>query len=315
MTNWRSNGSGWDGDASVFDWEWPVAKDGSSYDKSYGLPNVWITVQAWDPATKTVGRDCIGHYTPDEDPEGWEALRFGAEYYEEGMSCDPEDEHERRIMCFQAAELLYLHASKKGNPYADLNLGYVYSYDRCEGSYWDRNASDPAPEGAREAVTWLSSHGIQLDGKEELPDNVAAMLGWLTSSQNEFSCDEYAYKHYRKAAEAGLAEACYKLGDLLREGRGCACDLAEAFSWYKKAYDLGTNDTPVVWGSAALRLGRAFEEGEGCEQSFESACTWYERATTGLHIAVRCGEHWYRGALRHAEKGLARTKQELNSEY
>ena len=64
------------------------------------------------------------------------------------MSCDPDgphDEHEKRIMCFQAAELLYLHASKKGNPIGDLNLGYVYSYDRCEGRYWNRSLADDTP--------------------------------------------------------------------------------------------------------------------------------------------------------------------------
>lgn len=267
MTNWLGNGRGWREDAPVFDCDWPPTEDGST-DKGSKLPNVWVTVQMQDPTETKTGRNCICHYTPDEDPDGWQALRHGGDYYEEGMSCNYGDEHERRVMCFQAAELLYLHASAKGNRYADLCLGYVYSYDRCEGRYWH-------------------------------------------SEKQEFSCDEHAYKHYRKAAEADLAEACYKLGDLLREGRGCTCDPAEAFAWFMKAYELGTSERPVVWGSAALRLGRAYEEGEGCEQSFESARNWYERATTGLGIAVRGGERWYQGALRHAERGLTRTKQEL----
>jgi TPR repeat protein len=64
-----------------------------------------------------------------------------------------------------------------------------------------------------------------------------------------------------------------------------------------------------------LRLGRAHEEGEGCEQSFTEACTWYERATTGLSIAVRGGENWYRGALRRAEAGLSRVRQEIEGTY
>lgn len=126
---------------------------------------------------------------------------------------------------------------------------------------------------------------------------------------------EKAVEHYRAAAEAGLAEACYKLGDMLRDGLGCEIDLDEAYQWFTKAYELGKDDAPVIWGSAALRLGRAHEEGEGCEQSFSEAITWYERATTGLSIAVRGGEYWYRGALRRAESGLARTRQELDGSY
>lgn len=83
-------------------------------------------------------------------------------------------------------------------------------------------------------------------------------------------------------------------------------DPGKAYRWYRRAYDLGKSDAPVYWGSAALGLGRACEEGEGCAQSFEGARGWYSRAVTGLSIAVREGESWYRGALKSAEAGLAR---------
>lgn len=42
---------------------------------------------------------------------------------------------------------------------------------------------------------------------------------------------------------------------------------------------------------------------------------WYELATTGLGIAVRSGEDWYRGVHRRAEAGLKRVRQELSGEY
>lgn len=184
-------------------------------------------------------------------------------------------EHERRVLCFQAAELLYLHASRQGHPIADLNLGYVYSYDRCEGHYWNADPAGSVP----------------------------------------FDCDVHAYRHYRSAAEAGVAEACYKLGDLLRDGRGCKADPREAYSWFLRAYKLGKSGDPVIWGSAALRLGTSCENGEGCPQSFKAALDWYEKATTGLGIAVRAGDSWYRGALRRAKAGLARTHQELDGRY
>ena len=277
MTDWHGNGGGWGGDAPVFDTNYECRWGG----RTWPYPDVWITVQAEEPTATSTGRNCVWHYTPEDDPEGWDALNYGADYYNEGMSCDPDTEHEKRVLCFRAAELLYLHASSKGNPVADLNLGYVYSYDRCEGSYWGWT------------TTWTTSEDLR----------------------RPFPHLQRAVEHYRKAAEAGIAEACYKLGDLLRDGRGCEVDLEEAFRWFSRAFDLGQQDGPVVWGSAALRLGRAYEEGEGCEQSFEQACTWYERATTGLGIAVRGGEGWYRGALARAERGLARVRQELSGEY
>ena len=272
MTSWQKSANDWDGNAPVFRTDNEYAYGGVTYP----YPDVWVSEQVREPTDASTGRAYVAHYTPEADPFGWEALEYGSHYYNEAMSCsrDDEDEHAKRILCFQAAELLYLHASYKGNPVADLNLGYVYSYDRCEGHYWDA-----PPEGGT------------------------------------FSCSEHAYAHYRKAAEAELGEACYKLGDLLRSGRGCEIDLDEAFVWFQRGYELGREEDPVIWGSAALRLGRAYEEGEGCEQSFAESLTWYERATTGLGIAVRGGDGWYRGALRHAEEGLARVKQELNGAY
>ena len=313
MTNWNGHGNSWGGDAPVYGLSWPeddydnfwvdkaalddvgddyagqggaglgdaeqgdnVQGDAGTDDTRHVLPSVWITVQVWEPSEGHTGRDCIALYEPGYDVRGTQALAYGSDYYREGMSCDSDAEHEKRIMCFEAAELLYLHASRQGNPVADLNLGYVYSYDRCEGHY---------------------------------------LGGTLDEGYAPFDREAHAYVHYRRAAEAGLAEACYKLGDLLRDGRGCDMDLGEAHEWFVRAYELGREEAPVIWGSAALRLGRAFEEGEGCAQSFEEARTWYERATTGLGIAVRAGDRWYGSALRRAEAGLTRTRQELDGRY
>ena len=268
MTDWNGNGGGWGGDAPVFDtngiYEWGG--------KVWDYPDVWITVQRCEATATSTGRDCIWHYTPDDDPEGWDALAYGGGYYDEGMDCVDEILHEKRILCFQACELLYLHASAKGNRVADMCLGYLYSYDRCEGQYWHVR-------------------------------------------EHPFDPDKRAYEHLKQAAEAGIAEACYKLGDLVRDGRGCEPDLAYAFELFKRAFELGQKQAPRLWGSAALRLGSAYEEGEGCVQSFVDAEHWYEIASTGLGIAVRAGDGWYRGALRRAERGLKRVRQELSGEY
>lgn len=280
MTEWHGGREG-ALDAPVFGWEWPERPDGGGVDTSSGLPLVWATRQEEPPREGRSGRRCLFRYDPADDPDGSLALSLGSDYYNEGMSCDGRTEHARRVGCFQAAEVLYLHSSRLGNAMADDNLSYVYSYDRCEGAYWDSVAA-----------------GAERPRQEESLD-VAGR----------------AFAHCRLAAQAGIAESCYKLGDFLRDGRGCEADLVEAYRWYRRSYELGRSEDPVFWGSAALRLGRAHEEGEGCRQSFEEARAWYSRAVTGLSVAVREGESWYRGSLRGAEAGLARVEQELAGDY
>ena len=46
-------------------------------------------------------------------------------------------------------------------------------------------------------------------------------------------------KWYRKAAEQGLAEAQYNLGQVYTKGDGVAKDMIEAVKWYRKAAEQG----------------------------------------------------------------------------
>lgn len=163
-----------------------------------------------------------------------------------------------------------------GNPIASLNLGYVYSYDRCEGRYW----RDP----------------MTIETEEDC--------------RRPYPREERALECFKAAAEADVAEACYKLGDLYKQGTGCIPDAAEAFRWYVRASELSTHEPPVILGSVALRLAGCYEEGVGCMQDFAHALEWYEKAVAGLEVAVENGEAWYAKALAGARAGVKRCKQE-----
>ena len=218
-------------------------------------------------------------FRPEDDPTGKRAMREGGKYYTEGMSFGDPADAQKRIDCFRAAELLYRFAERTGLIEAFTCLGYVYSYDRCEGMYW---------------------RGVDCFGMEaELP---------------AYPREERACECYRVAAEAGDAESMYKYGDMLLHGRGCEKDAESAFMWFKRAY-LDGQDWPVVWGSAALRMATCYEEGEGADASPEQALRWYKQAEIGLDLAVREGESWYRGAWRGAKAGIERMRQELSGEY
>ncbi len=236
-----------------------------------GAPRVW----------------CGSYPNPEvPDPDGTMALQYGSWYYAEAMEHQSASEHDVRVQCFQAAELLYLHAAGHGNAQALANLGYVYSYDRCEGAYWMR----PSAAG---------------DGGED-PGSAA---GTFPREERAFTC-------YLCSAEAGVSESCYKVGDLHRLGMGCERDLGAAFRWYRRGYELGSLDEDaLVCGASALRLARAYEDAEGVGRSCEQALLWYERAEKGLDAAVEHGAWFYEKSLASARSGVARMRQELSGEY
>lgn len=257
--------------------------DPSWYASDSPVPFIRITDRVFDDAGDCLGRTYVMRYPLEEetDPDGDIALSLGADYYREGMGYSDQKDRETRIRCFQAAEILYLHAALKGNAIAYANLGYVYSYDRCEGDYFvDRRSLETAAD-----------------------------------QQRPYPRDRRAFECFSYAAEHGDAEACYKLGDMYKRGVGCKADASEAFAWYAKAFELGDDYQASVWGSAALRLGDAYANAFGCEHSFEQALRYYRQAEIGLDIAVRSGDHFYRRALANARSAIKRIEQELDGRY
>lgn len=215
-------------------------------------------------------------YTQDmQDPDGSIALRIGADFYTEGFETSLLALYQNRIDCFRVAEILYRHAAGRGNLDAFMNLGYVYGYDRCDGSYC-HSAFD------------------------------------LHRGETQESRDALAYQCLERATHRRHnGEALYKLGDLVKRGRGCERDLARALSLYRQAFESSRHDSPRVWGSAALRLGDAYADGRGCDVDFAEALRWYRLADTGLTLAVDAGDTWYERPLFHARASIADMEQEL----
>ena len=125
--------------APAFD---PCFEMQESYPNGDKLPGIWVTRPVTDSGGGVVGRMREMLYPfavsdlASDDVDGEDALYYGGRYYDEAMGYTDPHDHDMRIECFQAAELLYRHAAGRGNTVAYLCLGYVYSYDRCEGRYW-----------------------------------------------------------------------------------------------------------------------------------------------------------------------------------
>jgi TPR repeat protein len=247
----------------------------------FTFPCIWVA----KPVTETehdsdADWQHIDCYRAKSDPGGWIALEYGATQYREGM--DPNNHRDVQQACFEEAEMLYLHSAAHGNPLAFLNLGYLYSYDRCKGHYFQDHGYDGTPA--------FADFGIE----EVAP----------------FDRRRRAFISFQKAAKAGIAEGVYKLGDLYAKGWGCEQDEREAYRLFVDAYRLSRKEDDSVRGSAALRLANCHENGQACEQSFERALSYYEEAATDLEASVKAGHHYYEKSLSRATKGIKRLRQE-----
>jgi TPR repeat protein len=215
------------------------------------------------------------------DPGGWLALEYGAAQYREGMN--PSNHEDVQQACFEEAEMLYLHSAGYGNPLAFLNLGYLYSYDRCRGYY-------------------LQDYGY---------NGTPAFVDFGIEEVVPFNRQRRAFISFQKAAKAGIAEGIYKLGDMYAKGWGCEQNEQEAYRLFVDAYRLSRKEDGSIRGSAALRLANCHENGQGCEQGFERALSYYEEAATDLEASVKAGDHYYEKSLSQATKGIKRVHQEL----
>ena len=76
MTDRMGNGPDWVRNAPVFgtdnEFEWGG--------RTWPYPDVWVTEQRCEPTAERTGRMCVGHYTPDTDPDGDDALYYGGGY-------------------------------------------------------------------------------------------------------------------------------------------------------------------------------------------------------------------------------------------
>ena len=83
-------------------------------------------------------------------------------------------------------------------------------------------------------------------------------LSSLKKGKDAYDAKEFetAVKAFRAAAEPGIAEAQYLLGECYIKGDGVKADPAEAVKWYRKAADQG-------FAKAQNSLGYCYYNGEG----------------------------------------------------
>ena len=253
-----------------------------------GLMEVTISEPVRDCLTgEYLGREFYDYYPrdflmPGETQYGPEqALNWGFDFYDEGLTYTEKDKWEVRHGCFRSAELLYFHAALAdwpGNAVAWRCLGYVYEYDRTDGNLWP---------------LWM----------DEVPKNWHEVLQMKDRKKRAKRC-------YEIAMEKGDVEAIYKSGDMHRKGFGCEEDANKAFELYSLAWSKCEDVGPVIFGSVASRLASAFEKGKGCLPDLNKSKEFYQKAIVGLEITQN-DTSLYDGVLERCRQGLKRVEQEL----
>ena len=118
--------------------------------------------------------------------------------------------------------------------------------------------------------------------------------------------DEEAAKWYEKSATKGNAAAQLELGVLLWTGRGVTKDKAQAVEWYRKAAKQGN-------GGAMFNLGTAYYNGEGVTRTSElQAFVWFllaqdHASTLGTEAIQRSEKTIPEGKLIDTYKQIAAT--------
>jgi TPR repeat protein len=75
----------------------------------------------------------------------------------------------------------------------------------------------------------------------------------------------------KRKAEAGDADAQWRLGNCYYSGTDCKQDYDEAATWYRKAAEQGI-------ASAQTQMGHMYEDGRGVAQDYQEAIKWYRKA-------------------------------------
>jgi TPR repeat protein len=102
---------------------------------------------------------------------------------------------------------------------------------------------------------------------------VSALAGPLEDGMVAYQEKDYlkAIQLWRPLAQAGNAEAQYRLGVMYAEGRGVAPNDAEAALWFERAAEQGE---PM----AQYNIGASYAEGSGVRKDMATAAKWFRRA-------------------------------------
>ena len=168
----------------------------------------------------------------------------------------------------------YRKAAEQGHAEAQCKAGLFYetgkgtTQDYAEAVKWYRLA---VRQGKSEASKRLPFAELVMNAQAGNADAQYKLAQAYENGNDVEKSLSRAFSWYRKAAEQGHAEAQYHLALAYEAGKSTTQDYAEAIAWYLKAAKSGHAE-------AQYRLALAYETGNGVEKSLSEANVWYRKA-------------------------------------
>lgn len=117
------------------------------------LPRIWLSERLFNTKRDDGRRIFVESYPSGPDHGGLLALELGDRYLGEGLRDGGTITDDERIACFKAAEILYLHAVRRGSRAAASRLRRIYAKDLCCGDYWKTHLEARARHARSLSVT------------------------------------------------------------------------------------------------------------------------------------------------------------------
>ncbi len=280
--------------------------DRSFASDSLKLPKIWISeAVVCEGSADVPRRRFVASYPNGPDAGGRKAYELSQIMMGEAFNSSVGTNTSRQG-CFQAAEILLLHAVEKKNVQACIKLGDIYYYDLCKGDYWSSNLEIRA------------KHARKLDER--------ALL-------------KRAWIHYAAAAKGASAYAYIQLGEILAKDKD-AESAKRSFACYVRAMELSCGKDPCSkegliehdidrfshcfslldgcdlenlrdFGIAALKVAECLERGRGCKRQLDAAKELFNIAYLCLERAFGLGCWHNKKDMLKAISGFKRVSQEL----
>jgi TPR repeat protein len=149
----------------------------------------------------------------------------------------------------RAATGWYLKAAQQGNIDAQFALGRNYS------------SAENVDQDHFTGISWYLKAGEQGDARALMT------LGHLFGG----GLDHMATASFRRAAQLGVAEAQFFLGQQYSAGKGVPQDFYQAFAWFSRAGEQG-------YAQAQSAMGSCYLTGNGVARNFSQALAWFQKA-------------------------------------
>ncbi len=141
--------------------------------------------------------------------------------------------------------------------------------------YWDHIATDPAGLFKKERLYYVDV----IDRSEEYGYYLRGNAYFDKNGDRSISAAQ-AYSCLKRAAEAGIEEAYFSLGNCYVQGVGVAKDLKQAAKWFEKA--LNTNAVPLL--VRELSLADCYYQMDGSAELTQRAITLIQSALSHYDV-------------------------------